>query len=383
MRDFAETTMADTKPMIYFDHNGSAPTHPDAICAMMPFLTSAYGNPSSGHWAADPAKTVIEGARASVAHLIGADASEIVFTSGATEANNMAIKGVCAPGKINGRHIITTAIEHDAVLKPIRALRAQGAKVTVVPVDHHGAVDPQSVQAAITEDTGLISIMMANNEIGTVQPIAEIGMIAKHHGIPFHTDAAQGVGKIPVDVKALDVDLLSLAGHKFGGPNGIGALFIRKGQTLTPLLHGAGHENGRRAGTETVLLASGLGAAANALAVKNQDHVRALRDYFWNTLDQMFGDRVVLNGHPTKRVPNTLNISFPGHIGADILATMPHVAATTGSACHAGCIDMSHVLIAMGKSVDIGLGAIRFSLGSENTKVEIDSVVQALSNTLK
>ncbi|KMW56914.1 Cysteine desulfurase [Candidatus Rhodobacter oscarellae] len=383
MRDFLEPTpiaaKAVTDTMIYLDHNGSTPTHPDAIKAMMPFLANDYGNPSSGHWASHSAKAVIENARESVAKLIAAEPDEIVFTSGATEANNMAIKGVCSakPG-----HIITSAIEHDAVAKPVRAMRAQGMKVTVVPVSSDGIVDPRAVEAAITDKTQLISIMLANNEVGTIQPIAEIGEIANRRCIPLHTDAAQAVGKIPVDVKSLGVDLLSLAGHKFGAPNGIGALYVRRGQKLTPLLHGAGHENGRRAGTESALLASGLGAAARVAHDKNPNAIRSMRDYFWGALQQKFGARVVLNGHVQKRVPNTLSVSFPGFVGAEILAKMPHVAATTGSACHAGCVDMSHVLIAMGKSMEIGVGTIRFSLGPETTKAEIDHVVARLDSAM-
>lgn len=387
MRDFVETMVMEninpSNEMIYLDHNGSTPTHPDAVSAMMPFLTNGYGNPSSGHWAATAANSALENARMNVAKLIGADSSEIVLTSGATEANNIVIKGLLSQSDLRGQHIITSAIEHDAVLKPIRALRMRGAKITIVPVDHDGIVDPRSVEAAITAETRLISIMAANNEVGAIQPVTEIGTIAARHGVPFHTDAAQAAGKIPLDVQELGVDFLSLAGHKFGAPNGIGALYIRKGQKLTPLFHGGRHQNGRRAGTESALLASGLGAAAQAAAIKDQSHIQAMRDNFWEGLQLAFGKRVVLNGHPNRRVPNTLSVSFPGRVGADILASMPHVAATTGSACHAGCVDMSHVLLAMGKSVEIGIGTIRFSLGAQNTNAEIDAVIVALIKALK
>ncbi|CTQ56161.1 Cysteine desulfurase [Roseibium album] len=365
---------------IYMDHNGSTPTHPAAVTAMMPFLVSAFGNPSSGHWASDPAKSAVEKARASVARLIGAQPGEIVITSGATEANNLAIKG-CLPKPL-GNHIITSAIEHDAVLKTVRAVKLKGVRVTFVPVDDYGIVDPEAVRRAITEQTTLISIMLANNEIGTVQPVAEVADIAREYGITVHTDAAQAIGKIPVNIDSLGVDLLSIAGHKFGAPNGVGSLFIRKGTRLSPLLHGGGHEGGRRAGTESALLAAGLGAAAEQAAKKDNTRVRALRDYFWNFLSQTFGKKVILNGHPKNRVPNTLNVSFPGKIGAEILATMPHVAATTGSACHAGCIDMSHVLIAMGKSTENGLGTIRFSLGDGNTREEVDEVVASIAKAI-
>jgi cysteine desulfurase len=367
---------------IFMDHNGGAPLLACASRAMLPFLESRHGNPSSGHWAAEIAKQTLERARQSVAILIGADPKEIVFTSGATEANNMAIKGSVKPTSASRRHIITSAIEHDAVLWPIRYLKSQGARVTILPVDHDGLVDPKAVRAAICNETALITIMTANNETGTIQPIREIARIARQYGIPFHSDAAQAVGKIRVDVSSLGVDLLSLAGHKFGAPNGIGALYIRGGVSIAPLLHGGGHERGRRAGTESALLAAGLGAAAEHVRSKENEAVQQMRDYFWERLRAVFGDQVLLNGHNTRRVPNTLSISFPGHVGADILAAMPEVAATTGSACHAGCVDMSHVLIAMGKSMDVGIGTIRFSLGDANTKAEIDHVIAALGRVI-
>lgn len=366
--------------MIYMDHNGSTPLHPAARAAMMPFLSDAFGNPSSGHWSADPAREAIELARAKVASLIGARPDEIVFTSGATEANNLALKGSIFPNKPS--HIITSAIEHDAVLRSALAMKRFGTRVTLVPVDGDGIVNPEDVRRAIGKDTSLISIMTANNEIGTLQPIAEIGAIAREHGIPFHTDAAQAIGKIPVDVDTLGVDFLSLAGHKFGAPNGIGALYVRKRHRLTPLLHGGGQERKRRAGTESALLAAGLGAAAQPAQGKDTSALQKLRDTFWKGLSARFGERVVINGHPTRRVPNTLSVSFPGHVGAEILAAMPGVAATTGSACHAGCIDMSHVLIAMGKSVEIGLGTIRFSLGDGNTTDEVEEVLCLLEKAL-
>ncbi|MEM1360723.1 MAG: cysteine desulfurase family protein [Pseudomonadota bacterium] len=362
------------------DHNGSTPLHPAARAAMLPFLDGAYGNPSSGHWAAETARDAIEKARAEVAALIGATPDEIVFTSGATEANNLALKG--SLGARGPYHIVASRIEHDAVLRSVQAMKRYGVRVTLVPVDGDGIVDPDEVRRAIGKDTSLISTMTANNEIGTIQPIAEIAAIAREHGIPFHSDAAQAVGKIPIDVEAMGVDYLSLAGHKFGAPNGVGALYIRKGRRLTPLLHGGGQEKKRRAGTESALLSAGLGAAARAAMGKDTSGLRSLREAFWQGLTDRFGTRVVLNGHPTRRVPNTLSVSFPGQIGAEILASMPGVAATTGSACHAGCIDMSHVLIAMGKSVDIGLGTIRFSLGDGNTMDEVNEVLGLLENAL-
>jgi cysteine desulfurase len=369
-------------PNIYMDTNGSAKVSDKVAAAMLPYLMDAFGNPSSGHWASDKAKACIARARQSVAELIGAKPEEIVFTSGGTEANNFALKGIWNMVGRTGNHFITSAVEHESIMRPLRFLKTQGAKVTVLPVDRYGRVDPEAVRAAITRQTVLISIMQANNETGTVQPIRDIATVAAEAGVEIHTDGAQSVGKIRVDVRDLGVDMLSLAAHKFGGPNGIGALYIRKGLRLAPLLHGAAHEGGRRAGTESALLAAGIGAAAELARRKNPDKVRMLRDYFWKQLTTTFGPRVVLNGHPVRRVPNTLSVSFPGHIGAELLAKMPHVAATTGSACHAGCVTMSSVLIAMGATLEVGMGTIRFSLSDDNTTEEVDRVVAALKEAL-
>ena len=369
-------------PNIYMDTNGSAKVSDKVAAAMLPYLMDAFGNPSSGHWASDKAKACIARARQSVAELIGAKPEEIVFTSGGTEANNFAIKGIWNMAGRTGNHFITSAVEHESIMRPLRFLKTQGAKVTVLPVDRYGRVDLEAVRASITQQTVLISIMQANNETGTVQPIRDIATVAAEAGVEIHTDGAQSIGKIRVDVRDLGVDMLSLAAHKFGGPNGIGALYIRKGLRLAPLLHGAGHEAGRRAGTESALLAAGIGAAAELARRKNPDKVRILRDYFWKQLTTTFGPRVVLNGHPVRRVPNTLSVSFPGHIGAELLAKMPHVAATTSSACHAGCVTMSSVLIAMGATLEVGMGTIRFSLSDDNTMEEIDRVVAALKEAL-
>lgn len=363
---------------IYFDHNGSTPCAPAVITAMQQFLEHGFGNPSSGHWASQPAREQLEMARSSVAHLIGAEPSEIVLTSGGTEANNMAIKGVWAMAARQGAHFITSAVEHDAVLRVHRFLRTQGAQVTVLPVNEFGVVDPEDVVRAIRPETVLVSIMHANNETGTLQPIAQISDALQDTGVLLHSDCAQSVGKILVDVRQLKVDMLSLAGHKFGAPNGIGALFVRKNVRIAPLLHGGEQEAGRRAGTESALLAAGLAEAAKQAALEISYNVRVLRDYFWQELSTTFGTRVALNGHPVNRVPNTLSICFPGQVGASILGQMPHVAATTGSACHAGCIDMSHVMIAMGASTEQGIGTIRFSLGKTNTMQEVDHVVGLL-----
>jgi len=365
---------------IYLDYNATPPLAPEVVAAMTPLLTSAQGNPSSRHWAGAAARDALDAARAQVAALLGCDATEVVFTSGGTEANNQAIKGLYFAARDRARfHIITSCIEHPAVLEPCRFLERLGADVTRLPVDRFGRVDPDDVRRAIRPQTALVTIMHANNEVGTIQPIAEIAALARAHGLPCHADAAQTVGKIPVDVKSLGVDLLSLAGHKFYGPKGVGALIIRNGAVLEPLFHGAGHEAGRRAGTENVLEVVGLGAACDLAQSQIDDHrVRALRDAFWRRLQETFGDRIVLNGHPVHRLPNTLHVSFPGHRGHELLAQLPHLAASTGSACHAGSLQISPVLAAMGVPDEVGLGAIRFSLGRNSTPEDIETAVEAL-----
>lgn len=365
---------------IYLDYNASTPIDPTVAAAMRPLLDEAFGNPSSGHWASTPAKAAVERARGQVAALLGAAPDEIVFTSGGSEANNLAIKGTFFALKHKGEHIITTAVEHPAILVPCHFLERLGATVTYLPVDRTGRVDPEAVRRAITPRTILISVMHANNEVGTVQPIETIGTIAREHGIRFHTDAAQSVGKIPTKVDALGVDLLTIAGHKLYAPKGVGALYVRRGVALEPLIHGAGHEQGRRAGTESALLAVGLGAACALVQdLGPMARVEALRDRFWRALRDRFGDRVVLNGHPEYRLPNTLNVSFVGLVGAEVLARLDGVAASTGSACHSGRIELSPVLAAMHVPERIGMGAIRFSLGRQTTDAEIDAVIAQLA----
>jgi cysteine desulfurase len=275
-------------------------------------------------------------------------------------------------------------IEHPAVLEPCRFIEGLGAEVTRLPVDRFGQVNPDDVANAIRSHTALISIMHANNEVGTIQPIEEIAQIAREHGVLCHTDAAQTVGKIATDVELLGVNLLTVAGHKFYGPKGVGALFVREGSTLEPLLHGAGHEAGRRAGTENILEIVGLGAACElAQEWINDQSVRALRDELWRRLQEEFSDGVVLNGHPEQRLPNTLNVSFLGHHGHEILARLPNLAASTGSACHAGNLHISPVLTAMGVPCDIGLGAVRFSLGRNTLRDEIETVVDQIVHCLR
>jgi cysteine desulfurase len=368
---------------LYLDYNASTPIDPEVANVMQPLLAAAYGNPSSGHWAAAPAKVALETARGQVAALLGCVPEEIVFTSGGSEANNLALKGVCCVHRDRPTHIITSMIEHPATLEPCRYLAKLGATITYVPVDGTGLVDPDDIRKAITRDTTLISIMHANNEVGTIQPIAEIGQIAREHGVRFHTDAAQSIGKITTRVDDLGAGMLSVAGHKVYAPKGIGALYIRRGLQIEPLIHGAGHEGGRRAGTETAILAAALGKACEvARAWIGMPDVQRLRDLLWDRLRASFGNRVVLNGHVTRRLPNTLNVSFIGSVGADILASMPDVAASTGSACHAGQVTLSPVLQAMQVAPEVGMGAIRFSLGRHTTEAELDVVVSRLRRAL-
>jgi cysteine desulfurase len=365
---------------IYLDYNASTPIDPAVAAAMKPFLSDHFGNPSSDHWAAAPAKVALEKARGQIAALLSCEDDEIVFTSGGSEANNLALKGVYSARRDSGDHIITTRIEHPAIIEPCRFLERLGARITYLPVDSFGRVDPDDLSRAITPRTILISIMHASNEVGTIQPIEECASIAREHGVLLHTDAAQSVGKIATDVNGLGADLLSIAGHKLYAPKGIGALFIRRGVRLEPLIHGAGHESGRRAGTESALLAVGLGRACElARDLSSMDRVRALRDRLWRELQERFGNRVALNGHPTHRLPNTLNVSFINCIGAEILKGLDGVAASTGSACHSGRIELSPVLEAMGVTPEVGMGAIRFSLGRGTTREEIDAVAERLS----
>lgn len=365
---------------IYLDFNASTPIAPEAVEAMRPFLSRHYGNPSSLHWAGAPAKEAVERARGQVAGILGCDPTEVVFTSGGSEANNHAILGVFFASRSRGDHIVTTAVEHPATLKPCRFLeRSLGAKVTVLPVDRYGTIDPDDVRKAITQGTILVTVMQANNEVGTIEPIPGIAKIAREAGIPFHTDAAQAVGKIGADVEELGVDLLSVAGHKVYAPKGIGALYIREGTKIEPFVHGAGHEGGRRAGTENVLLAVALGAAcAAARPWVGLPKVKRLRDRFYEGLRELFGGKVTLNGHPSARLPNTLNVNFVGRIGAEVLAALPGVAASTGSACHAGSVTLSPVLAAMGVPPEEGMGAVRFSLGRDTTWDELEEVLGML-----
>jgi len=365
--------------MIYLDYNATTPIAPEVAAAMIPYLSGHFGNPSSGHALGREAKADVDRARGQVASLVGCSPSEIVFTSGGSESDNMAIKGVAFLKLNRKRRIVTSVIEHPAVLMPCRYLESIGFDVRYVSVDRQGTVDMAALEREINEDTLFVTIMHANNETGTLQPLNEISAICRKQGALLHTDASQSVGKVPVSVEALGVDLLTIAGHKLYAPKGIGALYIRDGIELEPLIHGAGHEGGQRAGTENVLLDVALGAAC-ALAEKHlQDANDSLTRYFLHELSALFGDQIILNGHPEKRLPNTLNVSFLGHDGRDLLSKLSDVAASTGSACHSGQTTISPILLAMGVSEQAGRGAIRFSLGRYTTRDEIDEVLQSLS----
>ena len=366
---------------IYLDYNASTPIDPAVAAAMMPFIENHYGNPSSGHWAATSAKACLEAARAQVAALLGCHHDEIIFTSGGSEANNLALKGVFFARRDKRDHIITTRIEHPTILAPCRFLERLGARVTYLPVDHTGRVSPDDVRRAITPSTMLVSIMHANNEVGTLEPIREIADMVRGQGALMHTDAAQSIGKIPVQVDDLNVDLLSVAGHKLYAPKGVGVLYIRRGVKLEPFIHGAGHESGRRAGTENVPYLVALGKACELAKIslsQATEKLRFLRDRLWEKLRSGLGERVTLNGHPDLRLPNTLNVNFAGHAGADVLEHVPEIAASTGSACHAGHVTLSPVLKAMGVSPQLGRGAVRLSVGRFTTEVEIDRAAAAL-----
>lgn len=368
---------------IYLDYNATTPVDPAVVAAMRPYLDTWFGNPSSAHHYATAPAQALATARGQVAALIGADLGDIVFTGSGSEADNLAIRGTTLASPSHRRHVITQATEHPAVLATCHALhRLHGVEVTVLPVDRDGLVDPTDLQAAITPHTTLVSIMMANNETGTIQPIAELAAIAHAHGALLHTDAAQTAGKIPIDVGALDVDLLTVAGLKMYAPKGIGALYLRPGLTLEPVVYGGGQEHGLRGGTENVAFAVALGAAAD-LARTSLDtelsRLTKLRDRVHRALDTALPGAVHLNGHPDRRLPNTLNISITGVSGVSLLAAVPEIAASTGSACHAGTADPSPVLSAMGLERDRALRAVRLSLGRWTTTADVDRTAALLA----
>lgn len=366
---------------VYLDYNGTTPHDPEVIDAMRPFLEAEFGNPSSSHYYGIAPRRAVEAARAQVAGILNCRPEEIVFTSGGTESNNHAIKSVARLYKHRGRHIITSRVEHPAVMEVCRYLESEGFGVTYLPVDETGRVNVSDLEAAIRPDTILISIMHANNEAGTIQPIREIAQIARQKEILMHTDAAQSVGKIPTDVNDLGVSLLSIAGHKVYAPKGIGALYIRDGLELEPFCHGAGQENGRRAGTENVLEIVGFGKACE-VALRHLDNVpkqmAELRDRLQKGLAGELG-KVRVNGHPEYRLPNTLSISFYGLEANRILEEIGlDVAASAGAACHSDTVKISHVLVAMGLDEQWAKGTLRFSVGRMTTKDEIDRVLEVV-----
>ncbi len=365
---------------VYLDHNASTPVHPEVVAAMAPYWTEVYGNPSSVHAFGRAARVAVDAAREQIAGFLGVTPEEIVFTSGGTESDNFALKGLAwARGR---GHIITSRIEHHAVLRTCQALEGQGFAVTYLPVDEYGQVSPDDVKRALRPDTIAISIMHANSEVGTLQPVAAIGALAREHGVPFHVDAVQTFGKVPIDVAAWGIDLLSFSGHKIYGPKGIAGLYIRRGTRMVAVQHGGEHERRRRAGTENVPGIVGLGKAVEIRAREMHDEARrltALRDRLWEAVRERIPE-VRLNGHPTERLPGTANLAFR-HVESESIVLgldLKGVAVSAGSACTAGHVEPSHVLVAMGVPLDWAMGAVRFSLGRSTTTEDIDYVVECL-----
>lgn len=364
---------------IYLDYNATTPIDPEVAEAMRPYLFEHFGNPSSSHWYGIQTKKAVEEARRQLADLLHCNAEEVVFTSGGSESNNYAIKGTAFANREKGNHIITSAIEHPAVLEVCKYLAEKGFQITYLPVDEFCLVNPQELQKTVTPQTILITIMHANNEVGTIQPIAEIAEIAKEHGIVFHTDAAQSVGKIPTRVDELDVDLLTIAGHKLYAPKGIGALYVRGGIRLEKLIHGADHEQDLRAGTENVLQIVGLGKAceiAKRDLEKNMVHMQKMRDLLYQGLRHEL-DEIKLNGDPERRLPNTLSVSFKDLEANTLLAGIESVAASAGAACHSDSVKISSVLEAMQVPREYAMGTIRFSTGKMTTAEEVELAVAA------
>jgi len=368
---------------IYLDHNATTPVHSEVVDAMIPWLREHFGNPSSTHTYGVRAYQAVERAREQVAALLGCDPEEVFFTSGGTEANNIAIVGAAGAVAIREaarRHVVTSVVEHPATARPVDRLEQEGWRVTRLSVDTEGSVRLGDVRAAVGDDTALVTVMLANNETGTVMPIAEISAIAHKKGALVHTDAAQAVGKIDARVGVLGVDLLSVAGHKLYAPKGVGALYVRRGTPVRPVLLGAGHERGLRPGTENVPHIVGLGKACEIAArdlEREAARVQALRDALWERL-RVAVPGLRLNGHPTARLPNTLNVRFPGVLGSAVLAAAPDIAASTGSACHEGDESPSPVLVAMGLEPAAALGAVRLSLGRGTTEERVREAARAL-----
>ena len=367
---------------IYLDNNATTRVAPEVLDAILPCYQNAYGNASSVHALGQEAKGLLDNARQQLAHLLNAEPNEIVFTSGGTESDNLAIRGVAEASPRPRKHIITTRVEHHAVLHTCQALQKSGIDVTYLPVNGEGLVDPQDVRKAITPDTILISVMHSNNEIGTTQALKEIGQIALEHDVYFHTDAVQAAGKLPLDVNDSNVDLLSVAGHKFHAPKGVGALYVRKGTRLRPLFFGGAHERNRRAGTENVPQIVGLGAAAELAGKGLEDRARSvgeLRDYFEDEACRRIPG-VALNGSRTLRISNTSNLRFERADSESLVINLDlaGVACSTGSACASGSIEPSHVLLALGLPIEQAFSSVRFSLSRYTTRAEIDEVLEVL-----
>jgi len=367
---------------IYLDYAATTPTHPEVVKAMSPYFTDAFGNPSSIHSYGQEAKGAIEKARVKVADLVGGRSEEIVFTSGGTEADNFALKGVAFANENKGNHIITSSVEHHAVMETCKFLERRGFSVTYLPVDAYGLVDPDDLRRAITDKTILVSVMHANNEIGTIEPVAEIARVAKEAGIYFHTDAVQTVGHIPVDVNELGVDLLSMSAHKLYGPKGVGALYIRKGTKLISFMHGGDQERKRRASTENVPAIVGFGRAVELAQQEmngEAERLTYLRDWLTKGLLERI-DHTQLNGHPLKRLPNNVNISVDFVEGESMLLNLDleGICASTGSACSSSSLEPSHVLLAMGLSHEQAHGSLRLTLGKWTTEEEIERVLDVL-----
>lgn len=372
--------------MIYLDHNATTPIDAEVTAAIMPYLSHAFGNPSSDHQYGGEPRAALDRARREIATLVGGRDGQIVFTGSGSEADNLAIRGAVLAAGIDRPHVVTQVTEHPAVLQTCRALeRWHGVDVTCLPVDSSGLIDPGDLEAALRPQTVLVSIMAANNETGALQPIAELAGIARDHGVPFHCDAAQLLGKLPFDADALGIDLVTVVGHKMYAPKGIGALYVRSGVRLEPLVYGGGQENGLRAGTENVALAVGLGTAAR-LASENlgeRSRIQKLRDALHDRLAEALPGRVLLNGPSGLRLPNTLNISIAGTIGSELLRNAPEIAASTGSACHSGDPEPSPVLSAMGIDRPRALAAIRLSLGRWSTSDDVDTAADQLARAAR
>ena len=372
---------------IYMDHSATTFVKPEVANAMIPYFTEHFGNPSSIYSIARESKKAIDAARVQTAKALGADPDEIYFTSGGSESDNWAIKGVAFANRKRGNHIITSQIEHHAVLHTCQYLEKEGYEVTYLPVDQYGLVDPAVLEKAITEKTILITIMYANNEIGTIEPITELGAIARKHKVYFHTDAVQAIGSVPIDVKAQNIDLLSLSAHKFYGPKGTGALYIKKGVRIDNLIHGGGQERRRRAGTENIAGIVGMGKAIEMATADIPGHaakIRAMRDrLIKGVLATISHTR--LNGHPEKRLAGNFNVSFEFIEGESMLLWLDDegICASTGSACTSGSLEPSHVLLATGLPVEISHGSLRLSLGDANTEKDVDFVLEVLPNVVK